>query len=482
MAGAGERAEGERGGNFLRFFRTTAFKLSVIYLVVFAALSVFLIVYLGRNTTEMMTEQMTDTIDAELVGLAEQYRAGGIPRLVRVISVRSQAPGASLYLLTDFGGNRIAGNVADIASTVLDAADGVARPVRYTRLAGADDTEGPAAGNANKALVRVFVLPGGFRLLVGRDLAERERLSGVVQEAYWISAAVFVLLGLVTWVFVSRRVLKRIEAISRTTGRIMQGDLSGRLAIDGSGDEFDRLAASLNAMLERIEQLMHGVKEVSDNIAHDLRTPLTRLRARVEDTLRMPPSEGLYRETLEATVEDCEALMRTFEALLRIARVEAGTAGVTLVAVDAAEIAREVAELYEPVAEDAGISLVSDIGSDLTVSGNRELLAQGLINLIDNAIKYGCPAGPEVAPVIRLTARRAGGRVLLSVADNGPGVAEADRARILNRFVRLEKSRSAPGSGLGLSLVQAVTRLMQGTVELSDAGPGLSITLSLPAL
>ncbi len=475
--------EGERSGPVLRFFRTTAFKLSVIYLVVFAALSVFLIVYLGRNTTDMMTQQMTETIDAELVGLAEQYRAGGIPRLVRVINVRSSSPGASLYLLTDFAGNRIAGNVADISSTVLNAADGIARPVHYMRLEQGDaGVDTPAAANGNKALVRVFVLPGGFRLLVGRDLAERERLSSVVQEAYWISAGVFVMLGLITWVFVSRRVLKRIDAISLTTGRIMQGDLAGRLAVDGSGDEFDRLATSLNTMLERIEQLMRGVKEVSDNIAHDLRTPLTRLRARVEDTLRKAPSEDLYRETLEATVEDCESLMRTFEALLRIARVEAGTSGVTLEAVDVSGIAGDVAELYEPVVEDAGFRLETEIAAGLTVSGNRELLAQALINLIDNALKYGRPADDATQPVIRLVARRAGDRVLLTVADNGPGVPQTDRARIFNRFVRLEKSRTAPGSGLGLSLVQAVTRLMHGAIVPEDAAPGLSITLSLPAL
>lgn len=469
--------DGLGGGG--RFFRTTAFRLAVIYLVVFAALAVFLIGYLGYNTNELISRQMQDTIEAELQGLSEQYRAGGVVRLVRVIDARSRSPGASLYLLTDFAGNRIAGNVADVPSSVLDSADGVARPVHYVRLEGDDAPE--KARLDTSALVRVFVLPGGFRLLVGRDLAEREHLSQVVNEARWISAGVFLLLGFVTWFFVQHRVLRRIEAMAETSRRIMDGDLTGRLTVDGSGDEFDRLAESLNAMLERIEQLMRGFKEVSDNIAHDLRTPLTRLRARVEDALRMPPSEALYREALEGTIEESDGLIRTFEALLRIARVEAGSAGVAPEPVDVAEIVRDAAELYEPLAEDAGVRLEVESAESATVMGSRELIAQAVINLIDNAMKYGRPADPGVEACIRVSSRCEDGAALISVADNGPGVPEGDQSRIVRRFVRLEASRSAPGSGLGLSLVQAVAGLHKGTLVLGDAAPGLVVTLRLPS-
>jgi signal transduction histidine kinase len=463
-----------------RFVRTTAFKLSLIYLSVFAALSVFLIVSIADTTNDLLTRQLQDTIDAEIQGLAEQYRTGGASRLLKVVEARSHMPGASLYLLTDFSGNRIAGNVSDLPSAVLDAADGVARPVPYRRLS-ADIGDDPPAATNHKALVRVFVLPGGFRLLVGRDLTEREQFRDVVWRAVQLSIGAVLLLGLVTWLFVSRRVLKRIDAVSATTKQIMGGDLGGRLKVDGSGDEFDRLAESLNAMLDRIEQLMRGLKEVSDNIAHDLKTPLTRMRMRVEQALGDPEVGDGAREALTATLEDCDGLIRTFEALLRIARVEAGSAGVSAQPIDVAEIVREVAELYEPLAEEQGATLTVTAPDRLPFAGDRDLVAQATANLVDNALKYGRP--PDGAQQrVSLTVAQQGDETVVSVADNGPGVPPADRGRITQRFVRLEGSRSAPGSGLGLSLVQAVATLHKGSLVLGDAGPGLVAELRLPRI
>lgn len=460
-----------------RFVRTTAFKLSLIYLAVFAALSLFLIVSIADTTNDLLSRQLQDTIDAEIQGLAEQYRTGGVSRLIRVVEARSKMPGASLYLLTDFSGNVIAGNVSDLPSAVLSSADGIARPVPYRRLATDLGDEQPAAGS-HKALVRVFVLPGGFRLLVGRDLAEREQFRDVVWRAVKLSIGAVLLLGLVTWLFVSRRVLKRIDAVSATTKQIMGGDLGGRLKVDGSGDEFDRLAESLNAMLDRIEQLMHGLKEVSDNIAHDLKTPLTRMRMRVEQALADPHVGEASREALTATLEDCDGLIRTFEALLRIARVEAGSPGVPAQPVDVAEIAREVAELYEPVAEEQGATLTVTVPEAVVVGGDRDLLAQAVANLLDNALKYGRPA--TGAQRVSLAVRAEGEEAVVAVADNGPGVPDGDRGRVTQRFVRLEGSRTAPGSGLGLSLVQAVASLHKGALVLGDAAPGLVAELRLP--
>jgi signal transduction histidine kinase len=460
-----------------RFVRTTAFKLSLIYLSVFAALSVFLIVSIADATNDLLSRQLQDTIDAEIQGLAEQYRTGGVSRLIKVVEARSNMPGASLYLLTDFAGNVIAGNVSDLPSAVLSAADGIARPVPYRRLVTDLGDEQPTAAN-HKALVRVFVLPGGFRLLVGRDLTEREQFRDVVWRAVQLSIGAVLLLGLVTWLFVSRRVLKRIDAVSVTSKQIMGGDLGGRLKVDGSGDEFDRLAESLNAMLDRIEQLMHGLKEVSDNIAHDLKTPLTRMRIRIEQALDDPAVGEASREALVATLEDCDGLIRTFEALLRIARVEAGSAGVRTQSVDVAEIAHEVAELYEPLAEDQQASLVVAVPEAVVVPGDRDLLAQAVANLVDNALKYGHPAAG--AQRVSLTVRQEGEEAVIAVADNGPGVPEADRGRVTQRFVRLEGSRTAPGSGLGLSLVQAVASLHKGALLLGDAAPGLVAELRLP--
>ena len=266
------------------------------------------------------------------------------------------------------------------------------------------------------------------------------------------------MLGLGGGIFVARRVLRRIDAMTGTTQRIMAGDLSGRLPVGRSGDELDRLAENLNAMLERIEALMMGLKEVSDNIAHDLKTPLTRLRNRAEEALARSGSEAEYRAALERTIEESDGLIRTFNALLMIARAESGQARGNMDDFDAAEVAHGIQELYEPLAEDDGMTLQVKT-APAPLHGNRELISQALANLVENAIKYGKPVAAAqplgadaVAPAakeILIEARREGDRVLLSVTDHGPGIPEADRKHAVERFVRLEASRTQPGSGLG---------------------------------
>jgi signal transduction histidine kinase len=290
-------------------------------------------------------------------------------------------------------------------------------------------------------------------------------------------------LGAAGGLFVTRRVLKRVDAMTETTRKIMEGDLTGRLPIAGTGDELDRLADNLNMMLERIEALMHGLKEVSDNIAHDLKTPLTRLRNRCEEALRVAEDESQYRAALESTIEESEALIRTFNALLMIARAESGQARDDMSEFDAAEIARGVGELYEPLADEKGIQLTVDAPAAAPVHGNRELISQALANLVDNAIKYGAPDRGRVNGVgaeIVVKAAGDGERILLTVADGGRGIPEADRGRAVERFVRLEQSRSQPGSGLGLSLASAVARLHGGELRLEDNRPGLKTVISLP--
>jgi signal transduction histidine kinase len=262
----------------------------------------------------------------------------------------------------------------------------------------------------------------------------------------------------------------------------MRGDLAGRLPVAGTGDELDRLADHLNAMLERIEALMRGLKEVSDNIAHDLKTPLTRLRNRCEQTLRHPTGDAAYRGALEATIAESDDLIRTFDALLMIARAESGQARDNMVEFDAAEIARDVCELYEPLADEKGIALKVETNGAAPVRGNRELVSQALANLVDNAIKYARPDGKmNGAPTeVLIKAGGEGERINLSVADRGPGIPDADRGRVVERFVRLEQSRSEPGSGLGLSLASAVARLHGGELKLEDNQPGLRSTIALP--
>jgi signal transduction histidine kinase len=456
-----------------KLLRTTAFKLTLVYLGMFVLFAASLLGYFALNTRRLITEQITATVNGEVNGLSEQYGQGGLRRLVMVVDVRSRRPGSSLYLVTTPSGEGLAGNVGSLEPGVLDHPGWL--ETNYHRLESSESAQ-------HRALVRVVQLPGGFRLLVGRDLEERARLFGIIVNAGQWSLALVIVLGLLGGFFVSRRVLSRIDAMTGTAQTIMAGDLSGRLPVAGTGDELDRLADNVNAMLERIEALMRGLKEVSDNIAHDLKTPLTRLRNRCEQALRSATGEASYRAALESTIAESDDLIRTFDALLMIARAEAGQARENMAEFDASEIARDVGELYEPVADEKGIALTIDAATAAPVRGNRELVSQALANLIDNAIKYAGTNGKVngVAAEIVVKAGNDGERITLSVADRGPGIPDADRTRVVERFVRLEQSRSEPGSGLGLSLASAVARLHGGELKLEDNHPGLRTIIALP--
>jgi signal transduction histidine kinase len=280
---------------------------------------------------------------------------------------------------------------------------------------------------------------------------------------------------------VARRVLKRVDDMTETPRGIMAGNLGGRLRIAGTGDELDRLAQNLNDMLDRIGELMRGMREVSDNIAHDLKTPLTRLRNKADEALRTAKSPDELKTSLEAIIEESDNLIRIFNALLMIARLEAGNAREELAGFNASETVRDVAELYEALAEEAGLPLEVSVEEDLPVHGSRELLGQAMANLLDNALKYGAQAAASgVSPAIAVSARRLDGEAEIVVADRGPGIPEAERSHVLERFVRLETARSRPGFGLGLSLAAAVARLHGGRLRLEDNAPGLRAVLLLP--
>ena len=470
---------------FGKLVRTTAFRLTLVYLFLFALFAASLLGYFAWNTRRMITEQIAETVNSELSELTDQYTRSGLRGLVSAVEGRALRPGANLYLVTTPQGQGVAGNVASLAPGIMDH-PGWAETF-YKRL-----EENDANTKSHFALVKVAQLSGGFRILVGRDLEERRRLFGIVAKAAQWSVLIVVVLGLGGGIFVARRVLHRIDAMTGTTQRIMAGDLAERLPVGRSGDEIDRLAENLNAMLERIEALMAGLKEVSDNIAHDLKTPLTRLRNRAEDALAKSSNEGEYRAALERTIEESDGLIRTFNALLMIARAESGQARDNMTDFDTAEVAHGIQELYEPLAEDKGMTLAVTADT-ATIHGNRELISQALANLVENAIKYGQPVatplesaagGPDGAakpPDILIEARREGDQVLLSVTDHGPGIPEADRQRAVERFVRLEASRTQPGSGLGLSLASAVATLHGGGLRLADSQPGLRVTLVIPS-
>jgi signal transduction histidine kinase len=465
---------------FGKLIRTTAFRLTLVYLFLFALFAASLLGYFAWNTRRLINEQITATVTAETGEIVDIYTRRGLRLLVSTIENRALRPGANLYLVTTPEGKAIGGNVGSLSPGVM-ASTGWSETA-YRRLDEQDTAD-------HRALVRVTELTNGFRLLVGRDLEERRRLFGIVANAAQWSLLVVIVLGIGGGIFVARRVLQRIDAMTGTTRRIMAGDLSGRLPVGRSGDELDRLAENLNAMLERIEALMMGLKEVSDNIAHDLKTPLTRMRNRAEEALASSGSEAEYRAALERTIDESDGLIRTFNALLMIARAESGQARGNMDDFDAADVAMSIHELYEPLAEDDGMALRVTTES-ARLHGNRELIGQALANLVENAIKYGKPSSvvqpldPAVAARAReilIEARREGDAVLLSVSDHGPGIPEADRKHAVERFVRLEASRTLPGSGLGLSLASAVATLHGGELRLGDSHPGLTATLVIPA-
>lgn len=455
---------------FGKLFRTTAFKLSFAYLVVFTLFAFVALGYVAWSAQKLLNDQFISTIESEINGLSEQYRIGGLRRLVNSVERRSRTPGASLYLVTTSVGERIAGNIGALPPGVIDRVGQF--ETLYNRT---DETD----SQPNMALVRVYVLPGDFRLLVGRDIEERIRLRDVIHRAFGYSLLFIGVLGCLGSWFIARRVLKRVDDITDITRDIMAGDLDGRLRVAGTGDELDRLALNLNDMLDRIGELMRGMREVSDNIAHDLKTPLTRLRNKADEALRTAKTPDELRAALEATIEESDNLIRIFNALLMIARLEAGNAREALADFDAAEAVRDVAELYDALAEEAGVSLEVSVEDGLPIHGSRELLGQAMANLLDNALKYGA-ASDGRAPTITVSARRIGREARIIVADRGPGIPEAERSHVLERFVRLETARSRPGFGLGLSLAAAVARLHDGSLVLEDNGPGLRVVLVLP--
>ena len=450
-----------------RVFRTTAFKLSLGYLLFFAVGAGVVLGGIDWNVNELLDTQIRQTVQAEINGLNEQYETGGIRQLISTIERRTQQPGSSLYLVTTYAGQPLAGNVATLPQGVIDRPGMVETP--YT-----SENE---AKPRHLALAQVFLLPSGFRLLVGRDLEERENLRSVMIHALITSLLWVMLVGLIGGLAVSFRILRRVDAMNATAKTIMAGDLARRLPTAGTGDELDRLAANLNAMLGRIGELMASMREVTDNVAHDLRTPLTRLRNGAEEALRGEADPDRQRAALEAVIAEADGLIAVFNALLMIARAEAGAGKDGFVACDAGAILADVAELYEPMAEEVGTILATDVAPGLSVSANRELLGQALANLIDNAFKYG--GDP---PSVTVTAQAVESGVEIVVADHGPGIPLADRARVLDRFVRLEDARSRPGSGLGLSLAAAIARLHGGDLHLADNAPGLRAVLRLPAL
>jgi signal transduction histidine kinase len=458
-----------------RAVSTTAFRAAAVAVAAYLVCAGLIVGLLLWQTNRILTDQVLETLSAEADLLAAEAKEGDTAELVRAVGARSQAGGPGLYFLADKDGKKLAGNLSRMPPELdADPAGGV---FRY-----ASDGTFPSDDRLGVAIP--VELGPGLRLIVGRDIEDQRRFAGEMGSAYLIGLGFLSLTGLIAGLVISRLVLRRIEAINVSTRQIMEGDLSQRITVTGAKDEFDVLATNLNAMLDRIEALMSGLREVSDNIAHDLKTPLTRLRNQAEAALRDARGAQACREGLEHTIERADELIKTFNALLLVARLEAGVLEENAETFDVGQLVRDVAELYEPVAEERGLQLGLDVAAGAQLNANRQLVGQAVANLIDNAIKYSAKAikdGTHASePAISIGLREQEDAVAITVADHGPGIAAEDRERVLKRFVRLEKSRTEPGTGLGLSLVQAVARLHGGTVGLEDNRPGLRVVLTLP--
>ena len=456
-------------------FMSTAVRLSAIFILLFGLCAGALVLYVSAMSERLLMAEIRETLSQETRDMQRAYDRGGVGQLARIMEIRARQPGANLYMIAGPSGEVLAGNVGSVPPGLFDKAGWTSEPFPYKRF-----QENSTSHFKRIAIANIFVLDNGMRILIGRDLAEPGALRVLVRRAVFFTVVAMGLGALLLWLLIGRNALKRIDRISDASAKIMAGDLSQRLPVGRSGDEYDRLSVSLNTMLERIGKLNEGLRQVSDNIAHDLKTPLTRLRNRASEAIAtVDPDQR--RQSLEGIIAESDQLIRTFDALLMISRVEAGSQAASLSDLDLSAIAADCVELYEPVAEEAGFRLEAAISPGIGVKGNRELIGQTLANLIDNAIKYA--DGTATDRLIRVSLAADGEGVALSVADHGRGVPAERRADVLKRFVRLDESRTKPGTGLGLSLAEAVMELHGGSIALSDTDPanagfpGLTVTL-----
>jgi signal transduction histidine kinase len=444
--------------------RSSTFRLALLYILLFGGSVLLLLGFIYWSTVAFTASQTDATIEAEVVGLAEQYREHGIGGLVATIGERVERDpdSSSVYLLVSPGLQPLAGNLNAWPSEAMEL-DG---------WLGFEFKDPRAGGRLFQARARPFLLEGGLRLLVGRDTRELKATQQLIVRALLWGLAITFALALLGGMAMSRSMLRRIEEINQASREIMAGDLSRRVPTTGRADDFDELAGNLNAMLDEIERLMEGIRQISDNVAHDLRTPLTRLRNRLEQLRSEMEAGSPHMEQVERSIADSDQLLSTFGALLRIARIEAGGHRSVIEVVDLGALVRDAADLYEPLAEEKQVSLGRAVEGSPSIPGDRDLLFQALTNLLDNAVKYTPPGG-------RVHLAVSGGRegLQISVSDTGPGIASDERENVLQRFYRLERSRTTPGSGLGLSLVAAVAQMHHATLVLDDNEPGLRATL-----
>ncbi len=467
----------------LRLLRTTSIRFTLIYVVVFSSVVGMLGFYLYRATSVFESQQTDATIDRDMSALADLFATENGPRkLVQAVRAQSVFQGDGLYmLLTAPSGAVLAGNLTALPPEALSADENFFSFTYERPVPGQGDGEGQVEIREGRGKILRFSEAQGaetsFLVFVARDISDRRNLQKRSQGVIVRITLATIALGLVIGLLFSQSLLRRVDSVNKTAKAIRGGDLSQRIALTGGGDELESLAINLNTMLDQIERLMTGMREVSDNIAHDLRSPLTRIHNRLSNALEADAPDKV--EIMRATLADSDRMLATFNALLSIARIESGEGAGVMEAIDLAAIAEEMAELYEPATQDAGFGLTLTTRPAPPIKGSRTLISQAIANLFDNALKYA-EGGTQIEISVNRTAK---GTVVLSVADDGPGIPEGDRSNVLRRFVRLETSRTSPGSGLGLSLVSAVARAHGAKLKLSGAtedGTGLRVSLYFP--
>jgi signal transduction histidine kinase len=441
-------------------FRSSSLRLAAVYTLAFALSVVILGVFTLITTRAALSTQFNNRILSDSAEMLREYRSEGITGVIDAVHEHDRTPGALDYGLQSPTGAPMAGNLANIQEPYGWSTVSVS-----TRR---DRQEG-------RSRVYVAPLPGGYRIIVGDDLARIEAVDSVLLRSFALAFVGILLLGGMGGYALSRNVRRRIASIDATAQAIINGDLGSRVPVHGGEDELDRLAATLNRMLDRIAGLMESLRQVSMDVAHDLRTPLTHLRQRLEATLHRSES-GADRETLEVALTDLDSILATFAALLRISQIEGGARRAGFRPTDLTALAAHVVEAFRPSAEENGQTLDLEVHGSAIIDGDRELLTQMLANLVENALRH---AGPGAR--VRVRSWMSGGARRISVVDNGPGVPASERVRLFDRFYRLEASRSTPGNGLGLALVAAVARLHDAEATLLDAGPGLEARISFPA-
>jgi signal transduction histidine kinase len=459
-------------GRLPALVRTTTFRLALLHASIFILFSASLLAYLYYETAGHLSRQAEAELNAEFQELSAANR-GGFDRLNQAVTERSGARGKFFYLLQDGTGQKIAG---DFDFLPAPAPEGQVVDVTF-------DYDAPTANGGlsrRSAEGRISRLAEGGVLMVAYDIGQLGEMNRRISDVVWRSAVVGFVLSLIGGVVISRSAAQRAEELARTTEEVMAGDLTRRAPVRGSGDEFDRLSEQINAMLVKLERLVISSRSAGDSIAHDLRSPLTRLRNRLEAGLRHTDAEG-PRTALAETIEDVDGVLETFNSVLRLSRVQAGATG-SFRRTNATGITDELAELYQPACEEKKLSFTYAPEPELYVQADRGLIAQALSNLLDNAVKYTPEGGAVGLSVKRLSS----GEIELTVSDSGPGIPPEDRDRAVERFVRLEQSRSLPGSGLGLSLASAVAEAHRGRLVLDTAGHpppnvGLAARLVLPS-